>query len=80
MERELEFYTIYEQPSDYPSAYVLRRSTLQKIGDTMQNVPEAEPLQVCKTLAEVRSKLPDIGLVNIGRMAGDDPIIYEVWI
>ena len=43
-------------------------------------IPEATDLIIVgESLDAVREQLPD-GLTNIGRQAGDDPVIAEVWL
>lgn len=70
--RELELYTIYENPADYAGLFVLRRS--------FATLPEPLPGGAWKgrTLEEARGLIPR-GKVNIGRFPQDDPVIVEVW-
>ena len=70
----LSLWTVYEKPKDYPQGYIARRfevwvGTYQATIDTIK----------AETLEELRSKIPK-GKVSIGRTAGDDPVIVEVWV
>lgn len=76
LERELErgdlwLFVIYENPSDFPGLFVVRRWLLTQ--------PDAEPWFVGSTLGAARESLP-LGLYNLGRQPGDDHTIKEVWI
>ena len=76
-ERPTEYlyqFVIYENPTDYPDRFVVRK---WRIGG---GAVEAAvwPTKVVDSLEEARSHVPD-GLVNIGRTSGDDPVIREVW-
>lgn len=70
-------FTIYFNPSDYPDKYVTRGYTITADGKVL---PDDIPLTVADTLVEARGVLPTSGHVNIGRSAGDDPVIVEVWV
>jgi hypothetical protein len=67
-------YAIYERPLDHPEHFVVRAWH----GIEGQAVPDPH-CEMAKTLAEARRYVP-VGYTNIGRMAGDDPAILEVWI
>ena len=68
---KMELYVIYENPTDFPGKFVLRRWRMEK--------PDPQPLKVGDTLFDVRIALPR-NVVNIGRMHGDDACIVEVHI
>lgn len=65
-------FVIYERPFVATSHFVTRRWNVTREGKA---VPE-----LAATLDEARAALPRFGLINIGRMAGDDPKIVEVWV
>jgi hypothetical protein len=69
----LELFTIYENPSDYPGRFVVRRFVATRPPTT-----DVEPLAVVKTLAEARAAIPP-GMDWIGRYDADDPCIVETW-
>jgi hypothetical protein len=74
MPQGLVFWTIYENPSDYPNKYVVRECTV--LGGTIVHSPEAK---VCDSLDAARQQVPP-WLVNIGRQPLDEPQIKEVWV
>ena len=63
-------YVLYENPSDYPRKFVLRR----QVGDT----PDTRPLAVADKAIDALIKLPK-NVSPIGRHFGDDPAIKDVW-
>lgn len=67
----LTMYVVYNNPSDYPNKYVVRKW----IGLTPFPVPEI----VADTLIKARSSIP-VGLYRLPRQDGDDPCIMEIWI
>ena len=70
----LSQYAIYDHPSDYPHNFVVRRWDVYDGFDVP--VPNGNPV-LAETLEGARAAVPP-GLVNIGRMPGDDPVILEV--
>jgi hypothetical protein len=54
----------------------VRRQVARSDGEISADL---QPLAVTGDLAAARRALPE-GLVNIGRMPGDDPVIFEVWV
>ncbi len=66
----MEIFVVYNNPSDFPGMYVLRRW----VGDKA----DPEPIMV-GTLEEVRRSVPD-GKVMLSRCPDDDPCILETWI
>lgn len=73
--RWLTFWTVYRRPRDFPGQFVVRRHFVLEDGSTR---PDADAI-LAETLEAARAALPP-GLVNLGRMAADDPVITEVWI
>lgn len=71
----MNLYVIYENPSDYPGQFVLRRFCLH----TGQIVPDEVPLTVADTLEGARQGLPH-GVIWSARQPDDDPAICEVWL
>lgn len=63
-------WAIYENPSDHPGKFVVRRW----VGLT----PDLEA-KVCDTLAEARTAMP-AGLFRMNRFPHDDPVVVEAWI
>lgn len=75
---ELPIWTIYENPSDYPGKFVVRRGAVMQ-GGTYYLDPA--PSFVGDSLAEARASLPhERGLVRMSRSPGDAPQIVEVWL
>jgi len=69
-------YVIYKHPRDYPSGYVVRRWYIVR---GYRN-PVAEVYGCfCGTLREARASI-DPRLVQMAPQAGDDPVIFEVWL
>lgn len=73
---ELETWTIYKSPSDYPGLFVLRRFRIKPAGVVVADV---RPWGIAKTLEDVRKSLPE-GLYNVGRRKDDEPQIVETWV
>lgn len=67
-------FVIYKHPSDFPEHFVVRRWRIGQGG----LVPDPEPLGEVDNIDDARALVPH-GLVNLGRMPDDDPIIFEVW-
>lgn len=71
----LHQYVIYENPSDYPDRFVVRKWRIRDDGNLEVS---AWPTKLAETIELARACLP-VGLINIGRQTGDDPVIREVW-
>ena len=71
----LPMWVIYESPEDYHGKFVLRR--WDAVGH--ETIASPIPIAVVGSLDDARAELP-LGLENIGRGEGDDPVIVEVWI
>lgn len=79
MNREIILFVVYDHPRDYPDRWVVRKQIV-KFGEFDATVThDRVPVVVSETLDEARQSIP-IEANNIGRMPGDDPVIYEVWI
>jgi hypothetical protein len=72
--KELEMFTIYDHPADYPNHFVIRRWT---IADGKPHPDDAVILVT--TLVEARLHIKP-GLCCIDREVNDDPKIMETWI
>ena len=70
----LTTYTIYEDPTDAPGRFVVRKWVING-----GNAPAAEQAWVYQTLGEARLGIPP-GYVNMGRDENDDEKIVESWI
>lgn len=68
-------YIVYEHPRDYPQGYVVRAWHLVR-GQT-EPLPDPGSWKVA-TLDLARAVIPD-GMVNVGRLPGDDATVLEVW-
>lgn len=69
-ENPVEFYVLYENPSDYRGKFVLRR--------WLNQTPDAQPVIVTTNLIEAMAKLPK-NVRCLGRKPGEDPAIKDVW-
>ena len=73
MKAEIEMWVIYFNPADYPGRFVVRRHSVFD--------GEAHPSQHCilaDDLDHARDYVPG-NCINLGRLQGDDPAIFEVW-
>lgn len=70
---ELVAWVIYENPSDHPGKFVLRRQFI-----TAGAIYFDKEYWTSEDLEPLRQRIP-INCVNIGRMPQDVPCIYEVW-
>lgn len=64
-------YAVYQNPSDYPGKFVVRR--------WLGEAPEEHPICVVDSLAEARKNIPSY-LVMLLPAKNDDPVIIETWI
>jgi hypothetical protein len=76
MSDRLEMFVVYDNPSDNPGKFVVRRWP-----DCLAPVPmpEATPMIVCDALDVARAAIPPWA-VRLERNADDDPAICEVWV
>jgi hypothetical protein len=73
----IEFYLIYDHPSDYPDSFVLRRHmNVFVLGQPPVEV--AENACHVASLDELHAFIPK-DAVRIGPQDEDDPVIAEVW-
>lgn len=76
-------YVVYDQASDFPGKFVVRRwecwPNEGAEGDLCHSMPDANPLIVADTLNEARSVVP-VGLACFPRQALDDSAILETWL
>ncbi len=63
-------YVLYENPSDYPGQFVLRRQRGMEV--------DRCPVRVSKNHIEVLMALPK-NVRPLGRRADQDPVIKDVW-
>jgi hypothetical protein len=75
MNNSLPIYVIYENPSDFPGEFVVRRRWHIITGI----IQSGELLGRTKSLTEARNLLPP-GLTCLQRHSTDDPVIVESWI
>lgn len=72
--RELLIWTVYDHPTDFPDAYVVRAHRIMA-----GHSEPTDQIFLANTLEEVRALLPP-GLHRLARNEGDDPKIVESWI
>lgn len=70
----MNMYVVYQNPSDYPGRFVVRKWTVTAAGPVAGN----EPIFVGETLQGARDAIPR-GLIATRRCEEDDPVILEVW-
>lgn len=68
-------YVVYDNPSDYPGKFVVRRQT--PINGIV--VAENKPMIIASTLEEARAAIPR-DLMRFPRDPSDDPVIVESWL
>jgi len=69
-EWELDIWTIYDHPRDFPEHYVARRYVLEKA---------TQDFIVNKSVEQIREIMLKKGLCKMPRDSGDDPCIVECW-
>ena len=74
--KNMNLYTIYNSPTDYPDTYVCRRWKI----DHENNPVAMEVFMVCTDLEKIRNKLFEMGLFKIPRDESDDKKIVETWL
>jgi hypothetical protein len=67
----LFLYTVYKNPKDYPSKFVVRRFSLEK--------PDPKPMIVCDSYEAAIAVIP-IGCIRTLRHPEDEPQILETWL
>jgi hypothetical protein len=73
-EYKLEFWTIYDHPTDYPENFVVRRSVVEGPSGLK---PDKE-VKLASTLEEARELIPP-GYHRFDRDPTDPPVIVECW-
>ena len=71
-------YTLYRGPTDAPDHYVIRGWDVSNGKTIHSNEAVTSPINPA-TLRTIREALKSLGLVCMGRMNADDPVILEVW-
>lgn len=75
--KNMDLYTIYDSPTDYPNTYIARRWKVE----APENEPVAmEVFMVDSDLDKIRIKLREMGLFKIPRDESDDKNIIETWL
>lgn len=72
--KQLEMWTIYRHPKDYPLHFVVRKHVVDGAGS--RPTPD---FSLHGTLDEARGAIPPYRY-NLGRYAEDEPQIVETWI
>ncbi len=73
----MNLYTIYNNPTDYPDTYVVRRWEIV----APENKPTPKNVVIIGSdLNEIRSALREMGLYVIPRDETDDEKIVETWL
>lgn len=72
-----KLFVIYDHPRDCPTHIVVRPHSVYTDGQNSVSRPHQFGVAF-DTVEEAREGLPE-GLINIGRMESDDPVIVEVW-
>lgn len=70
----LAIWTIYQNPSDFPG------KTVARCQHVIHGAAAAQGETIEGSLEALRERFRSMGLVNIGREPGDDPVIVEVWL
>lgn len=77
IKKNMNLYTIYNSPIDYPDTYVVRRWEVEP----PDNEPVAKNVVIIgQNLNEIRSALRNMGLFVIPRDESDDKKIVETWL
>ena len=71
----LALWVVYQRPEDWADRIVARRWSVHGA-----RYWPTDEVVVGTAIGPVRQRLMQRGLVNIGRAAGDDPTILEVWV
>lgn len=77
MNDRLYMFTIYDDPTDHPGKFVVRRWWLDFPGG--EPFKDTEPTAVVPTLEEARAAVPE-GMYRLSRLPNDEPQIVETWI
>ncbi len=72
----LDFWALYDSPSDMPGMFVLRRFETHADG----TYTETDDVFASTEIEDLRDVMRDRGLYCVGRSDGDEPHIVESWI
>lgn len=75
MNSNLEIYTIYKSPSDFPGDYVIKKWVFNPHPSQDLNF-----IFINSDLEMCRKEMKKFGLHRINRDVNDDPVILETWI
>lgn len=75
MENELNIWTIYDHPRDFPNSFVARRYVVSDGQSFVTN-----QIMVGPNLKQIREQMEVRGLHRLPRDPRDDPKIVESWI
>ncbi|WP_114781674.1 hypothetical protein [Botryobacter ruber] len=82
-ENTLSLYTIYNNPTDWPGEYVIKRWLVSEPRNAANELNQVQQdlsyLFNAATLEACREQLKEMGLRNLGRADNDDPVIVESW-
>jgi len=73
---DMEMFTVYFNPSDFPGKYVIRKWILAR---GFQGPIPTDQKYIADTLEDVRKNVPP-EMVKMERYDQDDPTIVEVWL
>jgi hypothetical protein len=71
----LAMWTIYDHPTDHPTAFIARKWMVDESGPH----PTTDAL-ISNVLGDLRSALRAMGLTVLTRSPDDDPKIVETWL
>lgn len=74
----IDFWVVYDHPTDYPDCYVLRKQMSVFVPGELPFETKDAACRVSDSLDELRAFVPK-GAINLGRHQDDDPVIIEVW-
>ena len=77
--QSLATYVVYENPSDFPNKWVVRRQIIIPNGSAGSIMNDQTPLCVAENLEAARASIPE-SCYQLDRHPEDDPVIFEVWI
>jgi hypothetical protein len=75
MSDDLQIWTVFDHPRDYPDCFVARLSEIGKGG-----IRVTPRIMTSLDLEAIRSRLERLGLTCLPRQPGDEPHIIEVWL
>ena len=77
MSGNIQHFTIYKHPKDYPGKFVVRRWTIDP--RLPEPIPDQQPVAVAATLEKARESVPQ-GLYRMPHQEGESSVIVETWI